>query len=477
MNLRLRWVQLSLLSMTLLPAVSQAQEAKKGEFAVQRFQPAPGPRNFFTVEGARTDGKMAWSAGLFVNYSDSPFVLRSCKSQADCGAPNSTQPNDINVIKTMVTGDVLASLTPIPKLQLGLRLPITYVQGDGIDTATGNAAKDGLKGAGLGDPTLEAKLRALGNVDSPLVIGGSLFLAAPAGSAIAKDKYIGDSGPVAGLRGILDGRAGPLDFGANIAGLYRQASRLGSVELGPEFRYGVAGGFRVSQVLRVVAEGFGSTKFSDKAGTSSLEVDGGVQISPLHSGIHINLGGGTGVLQGVGVPKYRGFLGLMYVSEVGDTDGDGLRDSDDKCPLDAEDKDGYEDSDGCPELDNDGDGIKDTDDKCPLQPESMNGIDDTDGCPDSIPDSDKDGIPDADDKCPNDGGPNVVRAKGEFYGCPDNDKDGIPDSKDQCKDEPEDTDGFKDEDGCPDPDNARRERRGRHPLSSKRASPGQARAA
>jgi len=35
----------------------------------------------------------------------------------------------------------------------------------------------------------------------------------------------------------------------------------------------------------------------------------------------------------------------------------------------------------------------------------------------------------------------------------DRDGDGIPDSVDRCPDEPEDFDGFQDEDGCPDPDN------------------------
>ncbi len=40
-------------------------------------------------------------------------------------------------------------------------------------------------------------------------------------------------------------------------------------------------------------------------------------------------------------------------------------------------------------------------------------------------------------------------------GCPepDNDADGIPDSMDKCPNQPEDIDGFQDADGCPDPDN------------------------
>ena len=44
--------------------------------------------------------------------------------------------------------------------------------------------------------------------------------------------------------------------------------------------------------------------------------------------------------------------------------------------------DGFEDEDGCPELDNDKDGIKDKDDKCPLEPGVINGYKDGDGCPD-----------------------------------------------------------------------------------------------
>jgi OmpA-OmpF porin, OOP family len=37
----------------------------------------------------------------------------------------------------------------------------------------------------------------------------------------------------------------------------------------------------------------------------------------------------------------------------------------------------------------------------------------------------------------------------------DRDGDGIRDRVDKCPDEPEDFDGFQDEDGCPDPDNDR----------------------
>ena len=101
-----------------------------------------------------------------------------------------------------------------------------------------------------------------------------------------------------------------------------------------------------------------------------------------------------------------------------DRDHDGWDDDEDRCPLEAEDTDGYRDDDGCPDPDNDRDGIVDIKDQCPNAAEDMDGHDDDDGCPDG-----------------------------------DDDNDGIADESDQCPDEAEDRDGHEDADGCPDPDN------------------------
>jgi outer membrane protein OmpA-like peptidoglycan-associated protein len=87
------------------------------------------------------------------------------------------------------------------------------------------------------------------------------------------------------------------------------------------------------------------------------------------------------------------------IAERKDTDGDGLFDDEDACPNEPEDKDGFQDQDGCPDLDNDGDGIPDKLDKCPNDPEDKDGFQDEDGCPD--PNNDGDKLLDKDDKCPN----------------------------------------------------------------------------
>ena len=98
-----------------------------------------------------------------------------------------------------------------------------------------------------------------------------------------------------------------------------------------------------------------------------------------------------------------------------DPDNDGIKGSADMCADEPEDFDGFEDEDGCPDVDNDADGILDIADKCPIEAEDFDGFEDEDGCIDL-----------------------------------DNDGDGILDIHDKCINEPEDFDGVADDDGCPD---------------------------
>lgn len=146
---------------------------------------------------------------------------------------------------------------------------------------------------------------------------------------------------------------------------------------------------------------------------------------------------------------------VSYQFSVGgrDQDGDGVVDRHDHCPLHPEDKDGFQDEDGCPEIDNDSDGIPDNLDKAPNAPEDFDGWEDHDGIPD--PDNDGDGIFDWLDACPDEA--ENIDGYRDDDGCPDDfadrDGDGIEDSVDSCPDQAEDMDGFEDEDGCPELDN------------------------
>jgi outer membrane protein OmpA-like peptidoglycan-associated protein len=135
-----------------------------------------------------------------------------------------------------------------------------------------------------------------------------------------------------------------------------------------------------------------------------------------------------------------------------DTDGDGILDQDDKCPTEAEDLDKFEDVDGCPDPDNDNDGVPDLRDGRRAADGSVMPADGLVNFGDCLnAPEDVDGFRD-DDGCPE----------------PDNDNDGVPDAVDghrtaggvtrdpaqpllgDCANQPEVKNGFEDEDGCPD---------------------------
>ena len=88
------------------------------------------------------------------------------------------------------------------------------------------------------------------------------------------------------------------------------------------------------------------------------------------------------VALGCGAPAAQSMVEAPRPAEESDVDGDGIVDASDACPCLAEDVDGVDDEDGCPDVDNDGDNIPDICDACPNDPEPYNGTCDEDGCPD-----------------------------------------------------------------------------------------------
>jgi outer membrane protein OmpA-like peptidoglycan-associated protein len=169
----------------------------------------------------------------------------------------------------------------------------------------------------------------------------------------------------------------------------------------------------------------------------------------------VNLLGGAGPVGARG-DDFHVMAGITWspqpkgVAEMGrgDRDGDGIPDVSDACLEDTEDRDGYQDDDGCPDIDNDGDGVVDANDSCADEPEDRDGFQDDDGCPER--DNDSDGITDVADRCP-DAGEDVDGFEDDD-GCPeeDNDGDGFKDKDDQCPDEAETVNGVDDDDGCAD---------------------------
>lgn len=330
----------------------------------ERFKPAVTYDGFVTAEGADVRPMQdPWEVGLFANYGFNPLVARDG--------------NDIayKFVGGHLGFDLFGSVTLARPFDIGLGLPLYAVQsGDGSPSF-----------AGLGDLRVVPKLRLLDDREN-VGLAIAVELRAPTHTG----DYNGGARNVQGIpKLIFDHRfISGWRIGANAGVALRQATDFYNVHAGSEFAYAVALGYR-----------FGGIEGKTELGA---EVAGGVGLSeqdkeevPLEAFLYLRhnaseeweiIGGpGVGVLPGYGVPTARVFVGVRYTPTSHDQDGDGIADEDDKCPTEAEDRDGYEDADGCPEEDpdSDHDGVPDREDKCPDAKETINGIDDDDGCPDT----------------------------------------------------------------------------------------------
>jgi outer membrane protein OmpA-like peptidoglycan-associated protein len=447
---------LRLIPLLLFAGTAHAQY--DASFNPQLFHPAPGPDRFVTVESAVPLPHKSWGVGLFFNYSRDTLSLAGY--DAITGQPNGARSD---VLAHSLAMDLWAGVGLWGRLQVALMLPMTLYQ-------TGSSFHD-VNGTfypapghfALGDPRIYLKGRLYGR-DHGFQLSLSHWLSIPLGN----DSNFGGEKHFSGFAGeprILAGwEAARWRVGAFIGFNWRaHVSNLFSTVVGQELTYGAAAAVDVvRRRLTLIAEVYGHSNSFNHVVTGGvrmgdvddapLEVDLAGRV-PVALALSVTAGVGVGIVPGIGSPYPRVYAGVVYARDTRDRDHDGIPDSLDLCPDEPEDKDGFQDDDGCPDPDNDRDTIPDAQDKCPNQAEDFDNFQDDDGCPDL--DNDNDGIPDAVDHCPNDAEDHKPPLPND--GCPasktDSDGDGIPDSVDKCPNDPEDKDGFQDEDGCPDPDN------------------------
>ena len=431
-----------------LPAGDAAAQSTKAgtdrSFEVQLFQSAIGPRSFLTVETAEVPFHKQFGLGLIFNYQRAPFAIYTVT-----GDSNLTMP--IEVVRNQVSGELTGAIGLLDRFQIGLALPLTLLmEGDGHDVLGRPDPMAGLRSTGIGDLRVEGKVRVgtLGP-DEEIVFSAAPGVTLPTGN---NETYRGDKTVTGRLRGLAELRRGDLRVGANLGVLIRDPSKTFAAEVGQQLLYGAAAEYRFHDQVAGLIELFGRSGFNRFVDANPVEVDAAMRVG-INNMLSLTFGGGFGLVKGIGSPEMRGFVGASWTPDFRDQDRDGVYDVDDKCPDQLEDRDGFRDSDGCPELDNDNDGIPDVQDKCANEAEDLDQFEDEDGCPEL--DNDKDGVPDLNDPCPN--APEDGQGKRPKDGCPstaeDADGDGINDQKDKCPEDPEDRDGFEDEDGCPEPDN------------------------
>jgi outer membrane protein OmpA-like peptidoglycan-associated protein len=393
----------------------------------QRATPVASDTFFVTPDAGLAREPLSGGASLSIDYGRLPLELR-------------TPAGDEPVISDLTTADLVVHLSVLRRIRLEAALPFNS-----------SAAAGPQSFAGTGDARLSLQATLVDPGHHPIGLALRPFLVLPTGDA---DRYLSDGALSPGGMLVVHRQGERLELAVaagvrwlppSADGSARRDQLLGSLGLS----------FALDPRFRLGAELFGATQLEAPfahAAQSPLEALGTVHAT-VRRGLVVALGAGTALTEGVGGPRFRGLFQVAGTFPTGerDRDGDGIADRIDGCPDSAEDRDGFQDADGCPDPDNDGDGLADRQDQCPDTAEDFDHFLDQDGCPEL--DNDEDGVADALDRCPEQ--PEDADGFQDGDGCPDpdNDLDGFLDAEDHCPADAEDFDGFKDLDGCPEPDN------------------------
>ncbi len=333
----------------------------------------------------------------------------------------------------------------------------------------------GVPGRAFGDARVSATVHAWASEALGLTTAVVPALSLPTGATEAWTSAGGVEATLGGAASWAPKAVRGLVVTGNLGVEASPAGRLNDVDFGSGVRMGLGAAWKPleKRPWRVGVE-------LDNR-TTLVPGDGGAARNPTEAhlftswagdeGIQVTLGAGTGLVGGIGTPSVRtvaaigwrqrpngasmdgaagiGAAGVNDCPDGTDLDNDGVLCPMDENPTKAEDKDGFEDGDGKPE-EGGAPLPKEEAPKAAAQPAPTKSLaarlfpkGDSDGDAvangkDLAPDEpeDKDGFED------DDGRPD-----------PDNDGDGSLDGDDKAPNDAEDRDTFEDADGVPDPDN------------------------
>ncbi len=395
-----------------LAALGAAPSARAG--GINHFEAAPGPHNYIVTNHPSVLPHGVPSAWMLVSYANDPLVFRD-----DAGR----QIGDA-IVANQLNAEIAFAMGLFDRFEVGAVAPAFFMNGAGFDGR-------GLTAFGTGDLRVMGKALltpwndgfvASVRVSSDLVPIAQLLNSNASAGALSGDVFPNVTPAVS-----LGFNSDYVRFGVDGGFLLRVPREIAGDDLvaGSQFTYGAG-----AEVTLVPKQLLLTADVNGRAAPSFLGSDrdrfpleGNLAMKYFVGPVLLMLGGGTGLVPDYGAPDFRVFAAVGWFDrpsttekpKPSDRDKDGILDAADECPDDPEDKDDFEDDDGCPEPDNDRDGIADVDDRCPMEPEDRDRWEDDDGCPED-----------------------------------DNDGDGIDDGQDECPNDPEVKNGFEDEDGCPD---------------------------
>ncbi len=283
------------------------------------------------VEDSELSERNTFGVGLWVNHANDPVVFRYGE-------------DELPLLGHVTTGDLTAYYS-LGVARFGFDLPLhTFADGFGVDRPTN-----------FGDLRLSTKASLLSRASSPVGVG--LYADATLPTA-GQSSWVG-----AGVTRVTAGatastQLAPVLLVANAGFATGSGEQLADLVFAPALAWGLGASAQIIDQLALSAELDGELWLNNAGapGRAPIEWLAAAHVMPA-SHLVATLGAGTGLTQGLGTPDLR-LVGSVRWSPGPakpvideDPDGDGILGDADRCPTVAEDFDGVEDTDGCPDAD------------------------------------------------------------------------------------------------------------------------------
>jgi OmpA-OmpF porin, OOP family len=368
------------LSAALLVGAASAHAADLPLVSLEPWAPPAAVNAGLLLEPASTAGSGVLAVGLRSSYARRPVVTVGSAGAGGGGT----------IVSNRVTTVLDVSVGIGTRLELGAALPFVLWQ-SGDDPR--------LRASALRDMEILGKVNLVDNREGlwGLSLLGRATLPTGRDGSLAADGQLTASSRILVEYNLLIAAA-QVSLGYGVRPASRDLSGLGlpGLSVGDMVPFSAGVSLKPGAFLDAIGRGhrvdlgvYGELPAGPTAPFSS----GASAVSPvlLHLSDHVvfgddgpfsvDVGVDLGLSRAVGVPDVRLAAGFSYTKRNKDQDGDGVPDALDACIDVPEDRDGFEDADGCPDIDDDNDGIPDAEDACPRTPGRENADPKRAGCP------------------------------------------------------------------------------------------------
>jgi outer membrane protein OmpA-like peptidoglycan-associated protein len=337
-------------------------------FEATRLRPVADHSPYLHLYQSHLRPQGGFSFGLFMNYAEGPL-------KAD-NFPVAT-PED--PIKRHVLGHFLGSYSFFDFMNVNLDFPVAFLN-------SYNGLPDDGTDFSLGDLLLNMKFKVLDGRSSPVGLAFLPFITFPTGNGL---RFTGMNDFSGGITMISDRDFGKWFFASNMGWHVRDKAVRGGLSVNDLYTFGLGFGGRLGWGLTPRIEVVGATEFAAFFAKETTPLEALISTEKVfEKGIELDLGVGIGIVRAFSSPAFRVIFGISC-TEV--CFGQSSEDGDERYRPPSRDGGGssthhpsprgggsmaspYKPA---PRVDTDGDGLDDLEDRCPM----MAGTYSNQGCP------------------------------------------------------------------------------------------------